>query len=982
MSSSAYGRGRPLRNPSWIPSLPQYLQKDSFLKSTFKGASTLWEGRWNRFCAAWSPWCCELRAGEGRRPPLGQRLRGQMWPVVWYILILILILIPNYIRRLTPYVDEIIGDHHCGFRRNRSTIDQIFCIRQIMEKKWEYKGTVHQLFIDFKKAHDSVKREVLYDILIEFGIPKKLVRLIKMCLSETHSRVRIGQFLSDAFPIHCGLKQGAALSPLLFNFALEYAITKVQDNKEGLELNGLHQLLVYANDGNMLGENPQAIRENTGILPEASKEIEVEKFKYLGATIANINDTREEIKHRINMGNACYYSAEKLLSSSLLSKNLRVRIYKTVTLPVVLYGCETWTLTLREEQRLRVFENTVLRKIFGAKRDEVTGEWRKLHNTELHALHSSPDIIRNIKSRRLRWAGHVARMGESRNTYRVLVGRPEGKRLLWRQRRRWEDNIETDLREVGCDNGEWIDLAQDMDQWLAYVRAAINLRLFNDAVSTARLFNTHRIGGSDIVFGGTRQKIRHGLPDIRITVGENLGKNPIRNKTDKPEVIDNLKCVNKISVIVVVKSAVKKSERIYKTVILPVVLYGCETWTLTLREEHKLRVFENKVLRKIFGAKRNEVTGEWRKLHNTELHTLYSSPDIIRNIKSRRLRWAGHVARMGESRNAYRVLVGRPEGKRPLGRPRRRWEDNIKMDLREVGYDDRDWINLAQDRDQWRAYVRAAMNLRIVSTVRRNPRLSAPKLTSDVNATLRQPVSTETIRRTLRRAGYHGRVARKKSWITEVNRRKRLDFAKRYVNCSEEFWKSAIFSDESKFSIFGSDGRNFVWRRVNTEFKKENLRPTVKHGGGSSMVWGCMSANSVGNLAFIESTMNQYGYLNILKQNLQQSAEKMGVGSYYQFQHDNDPKHTALNVKLWLLYNTPKSLNTPPQSPDLNPIENLWWELEKRVQKHHVTSTSELKAALIQEWSNISSSITNKLVQSMPKRLREVIKAKGLSTTY
>ncbi|KAJ4438672.1 hypothetical protein ANN_14619 [Periplaneta americana] len=127
----------------------------------------------------------------------------------------------------------------------------------------------------------------------------------------------------------------------------------------------------------------------------------------------------------------------------------------------------------------------------------------------------------------------------------------------------------------------------------------------------------------------------------------------------------------------------------------------------------RLRVFENKVLRKIFGAKRDEVTGEWRKLHNTELHSLYSSPDIIRNTKSRRLRWARHVARMGESRNSYRVLVGRPEGKRPLGRPRRRWEDNTKMDLREVGYDDREWINLAQNRDQWRAYVRVAMNLRI-----------------------------------------------------------------------------------------------------------------------------------------------------------------------------------------------------------------------------------------------------------------------------
>ncbi|KAJ4445311.1 hypothetical protein ANN_07116 [Periplaneta americana] len=116
--------------------------------------------------------------------------------------------------------------------------------------------------------------------------------------------------------------------------------------------------------------------------------------------------------------------------------------------------------------------------------------------------------------------------------------------------------------------------------------------------------------------------------------------------------------------------------------------------------EQKLRVFENKVLRKIFGAKRDEVTGEWRKLHNAELHALYSSPDIIRYIKSRRLRWAGHVARMSESRNAYRMLVGRPEGKRPLGGPRRRWEDDIKMDLKEMGYDDREWINIAQDRDR------------------------------------------------------------------------------------------------------------------------------------------------------------------------------------------------------------------------------------------------------------------------------------------
>jgi hypothetical protein len=122
------------------------------------------------------------------------------------------------------------------------------------------------------------------------------------------------------------------------------------------------------------------------------------------------------------------------LSSRLLSRNVKVKIYKTVILPVVLYGCETWSLTLREEHRLRGFENRVLRRIFGPKRDEVTAEWRNLHNDELHNLYSSPDIIKKVKSRRMRWAGHVARLGEERKVYKVLVGKPKRRRPLGRRR--------------------------------------------------------------------------------------------------------------------------------------------------------------------------------------------------------------------------------------------------------------------------------------------------------------------------------------------------------------------------------------------------------------------------------------------------------------------------------------------------------------------------------------------------------------------
>jgi hypothetical protein len=134
--------------------------------------------------------------------------------------------------------------------------------------------------------------------------------------------------------------------------------------------------------------------------------------------------------------------------------------------------------------------------------------------------------------------------------------------------------------------------------------------------------------------------------------------------------------------------------------------------SLTLREEHRLRVFENRVLRRIFGPKRDEVKGGWRKPHNEKLHGLYSSPSIVRVIKARRMRWAGHVARMGEVRGAYNILIGRPE-RRPLGRPRPRWEDNIKVDLREIGFGDVDWIHWDQDRDRWRAVVNTVMNLRV-----------------------------------------------------------------------------------------------------------------------------------------------------------------------------------------------------------------------------------------------------------------------------
>jgi hypothetical protein len=203
----------------------------------------------------------------------------------------------------------------------------------------------------------------------------------------------------------------------------------------------------------------------------------VEEFRYLGTMLTDEYSFQEEIRSRLKLGNACYHSVQNLLSSGLLSKHLKMKIYRTIILPVVLYGCEAWSLTLREERRQWVFENRVLRRVFGPKRDEVTVEWRKLHNEELNDLYSLPNIVRVVKSRRMKWAGHVARMGENRVVHRVLVGKPEAKRPLGRPRRRWEDNIKMDLQEIGGGHGDWMELARDKDRWRALVGTVRDFRV-------------------------------------------------------------------------------------------------------------------------------------------------------------------------------------------------------------------------------------------------------------------------------------------------------------------------------------------------------------------------------------------------------------------------------------------------------------------------------------------------------------------------
>ena len=270
----------------------------------------------------------------------------------------------------------------------------------------------------------------------------------------------------------------------------------------------------------------------------------------------------------------------------------------------------------------------------------------------------------------------------------------------------------------------------------------------------------------------------------------------------------------------------------------------------------------------------------------------------------------------------------------------------------------------------------------VVREIKQNPAESAVKIAQNVSQTSGKSVSASTIRRTLNDHGLHGRIPRKKPFISKTNQNKRLNFARKYEKNDLNFWNNILFSDEKKFEILAPKKQSKIWRSKNEEFDDKCTVKTIKHGGGSIMVWGCMAAAGVGNLVFIESTMDKIGYLNILKENVGPSVEKLGLSRTWIFQHDNDPKHTSKIVKEWLLYRTPKTLDHPPQSPDLNPIEHLWAYLDKKVRQRTVSNKEELKKTILEEWQKIPIELTKKLVASMPRRLKAVIKSKGKQTKY
>ncbi|KID80942.1 endonuclease-reverse transcriptase, partial [Metarhizium majus ARSEF 297] len=385
-------------------------------------------------------------------------------------------------RRLSPIAREFVGQYQAGFMGERATTDQMFAIRQVLQKCREYNVPTHHLFIDFKSAYDTIDREQLWQIMHEYGFPDKLIRLIKATMDRVMCVVRVSGTLSSPFESRRGLRQGDGLSCLLFNIALEGVIRRAGINTSGTIFTKSVQLLGFADDIDIIARKFETMAETyirlksearrIGLVINVSKtkymmakgsreesprpppriyngdEIEaVEEFVYLGSLVTDDNDTSREIQRRIVAGNRSYFGLRRTLRSNKVRRNTKLTIYKTLIRPVVLYGHETWTLRAEDQRALGVFERKVLRTIYGGVQME-DGTWRRRMNHELHQLLREPTIVHTAKIGRLRWAGHVIRMSDSNPTKMVLESHPTGTRRRGAQRARWVDQVEDDLRTL------------------------------------------------------------------------------------------------------------------------------------------------------------------------------------------------------------------------------------------------------------------------------------------------------------------------------------------------------------------------------------------------------------------------------------------------------------------------------------------------------------------------------------------------------
>ena len=388
------------------------------------------------------------------------------------------------LNRLKDTVDETLRENQCGFRKGRGCSDQIFLMRQLIEKKLEFNEELIICFIDFAQAYDSIWREGAWRILGKYGIQAKLLRMIENLYSTVSACIRIEGEETEWFQIKTGFRQGCILSPLLFNMILDYIMRRLE-KLHGMGTSSKPRNVEdaeYADDTCLMAECLARIVELTQALATESEkfglkintnktkimpvtkevlkmpaviqngtEIEIVKnFVYLGSELEAEGGSDLEIKRRIALAGSTFNRLHtKIFKSHDIGIRTKLRILNTCVLPILIYGCESWTIKKGMENRLITTENKWLRRILRI------GYKEHITNEEIRKRTRQPSIIEVIRKRRMRWAGHVLRMNERRPTKQIFDYKPEGKRSQGRPKKRWTDCLEEDLSKTGLNlNGK------------------------------------------------------------------------------------------------------------------------------------------------------------------------------------------------------------------------------------------------------------------------------------------------------------------------------------------------------------------------------------------------------------------------------------------------------------------------------------------------------------------------------------------------
>ena len=445
-------------------------------------------------------WCKGLIV---KLPKKGDLLNCDNWRGITLLSIPGKIFCRVLLNRIDAAIDRKLRQEQAGFRKGKGCTDQIFALRNIIEQCLEWNAPLHIVFIDFKKAFDSVHRNSLWKILLSYGLPEKVVSLIKLFYEKFECSIILDNSTTEWFAVESGVRQGCILSPMLFTIAIDWVLRRTTEDKaRGIQWTMFSKLedLDFADDIALLSTNAAHSQEKVTRLLDWAKRTglyinqkktqvmkinvtvpgttsiegkvleEVDDFTYLGSVISSDNGAKKDIESRLSKARATFARLRNIWKSKQFSRTTKLKIYNSNVKSVLLYGSESWRVNQRDMGKIEAFHNGCLRRILNI-------FWpNKISNSQLYEITGCRSVVNEIKKRRYRWLGHVFRMEQNQIPKVALNWTPTGKRKRGRPKTTWRRTVKTELDEIGLSMGQAQKIAQDRTKWRKTVEALCSSR--------------------------------------------------------------------------------------------------------------------------------------------------------------------------------------------------------------------------------------------------------------------------------------------------------------------------------------------------------------------------------------------------------------------------------------------------------------------------------------------------------------------------